>query len=104
AWRSSMCGSPVNCVRAATSPSCAHGKAYLPRHRPAAAQRRARGRGAVLRLSQPRSEKFVGGAGAGILLCTKTKSQGLTKSASNPKLLTHLADFSVQEVNFEHIF
>ena len=35
--------------------------------------------------------------------CTSTKSQGLT-SASNPKLITHLAKFSVQEVNFEHIF
>ena len=36
--------------------------------------------------------------------CTRTKSQGLTQSPSNPKLITHLADFSVQEVNFEHIF
>src|SRR5262249_57995167 len=32
------------------------------------------------------------------------ENQGLTQSASNPKLITHLADFSVQEVNFEHIF
>jgi hypothetical protein len=38
-----------------------------------------------------------------VVACTRTKSQGLT-SASNPKLITHLADFSVQEVNFEHIF
>jgi hypothetical protein len=32
------------------------------------------------------------------------KSQSLTQSAPNPILITHLADFSVQEVNFEHIF
>src|SRR6516162_4030568 len=38
-----------------------------------------------------------------VVACTRTKPQGLT-SASNPKLITHLADFSVQEVNFEHIF
>ena len=38
-----------------------------------------------------------------VVACTSTKSQGLT-SASNRKLITHLADFSVQEVNFEHIF
>jgi hypothetical protein len=38
-----------------------------------------------------------------VVACTSTKSQGLT-SASNPKLITHLADFSVQEVNFEHVF
>jgi hypothetical protein len=36
--------------------------------------------------------------------CTRTKSQGSTQSASNPKLITHLADFSVQEVNFEPSF
>jgi len=39
-----------------------------------------------------------------IVACTRTKSQSLTQSPSNPKLITHLADFSVQEVNFEHIF
>jgi len=39
-----------------------------------------------------------------VVACTRTKSQGLTQSPSNPKLITHLADFSVQEVNFEHIF
>src|SRR5215471_10065060 len=32
------------------------------------------------------------------------QSQSLTQSASDPILITHLADFSVQEVNFEHIF
>ena len=36
--------------------------------------------------------------------CRLHENQGLTQSASNPKLITHLADFSVQEVNFEHIF
>jgi hypothetical protein len=39
-----------------------------------------------------------------VVACTRTKPQGLTQSPSNPKLITHLADFSVQEVNFEHIF
>jgi hypothetical protein len=39
-----------------------------------------------------------------VVACTRTKSRGLTQSPSNPKLITHLADFSVQEVNFEHIF
>jgi hypothetical protein len=55
-----------------------------------------RNRGARLRQQVLQRWDFPG--------CRLHENQGLTQSASNPKLITHLADFSVQEVNFEHIF